>query len=145
MDRIERKVPEPEQEPELDGPEPEPEATGTTLDDPIEEIVPIESAPMPIIEVRPWKDVAEERRLRIEELEARIAELEEKENRVGEAGRDVLVDKPVYILWAKTDNPKLYGAYLTMEYALKELDRLNDVAAFLGNESAFEVEEVAWR
>lgn len=102
---------------------------------PLEDIVPVEPAPTPVIEVRPWREVAEERQKRIEELEARVAELEEKPVASG----------PVYVLWAKTDNPKLYGAYLTMEHALKELDRLNDVAAFLGNESAFEVEEVAWR
>lgn len=54
-------------------------------------------------------------------------------------------EKPVYVMWAKADKPKLYGVYRTMESALKELDKLNEVAAFLGNGDVFEVEEVAWK
>lgn len=54
-------------------------------------------------------------------------------------------EKPVYLLWAKGEHPRPYGVYRTMELAIKKLDELNDVAAFLGNNSAFEVEEVAWR
>lgn len=115
MDMVERKEPEPKPEPP-------------------EEITPI-------IEVKPWKDVAEERQQRITELEARIAELEQKQVSTG----SIDYDKPVYVLWAKSDKPKLYGVYQTMESALKELDKLNDVARFLGSGDAFEVEEVAWK
>lgn len=50
----------------------------------------------------------------------------------------------MYVIWAKTAVPKLYGAYQTMEVALRELDKLNGIAAYLG-ETKFEVEEVAWR
>jgi len=125
----------------------------------------VEPAPVSEINVRPWKEVAEERQQRIEELEAKVAELESKAN-----GSDhVVIDtesekpklaswfnsngsfrvfwmnKPVYVLWAKSDAPKIYGVYRTMEAALKEVDRLNEVAAFLGSEGAFEVEEVAWK
>ncbi len=50
----------------------------------------------------------------------------------------------MYVIWAKTAVPKLYVAYQTMEMALRELDKLNGIAAYLG-ETKFEVEEVAWR
>lgn len=128
MDSVERK-------------EPEPKVVCGAPSDPIEEIHPIqeiEPAPAPDISVRPWREVAEERQGRINELEARVAELEQ-----GQAVADH--SRPVYVLWAKTGQPRLYGAYETMESALKELDKLNDIARFLGNEDAFEVEEVSWR
>lgn len=50
-----------------------------------------------------------------------------------------------YLIWAKQPEPRCYGLYLTMEDALAEVDRLNDVARFLGNSGAFEVEEVTWK
>ena len=53
--------------------------------------------------------------------------------------------EPAYLIWARSPEPRCYGLYLTMESALREVDRLNDVAAFLGTNGAFEVEEVAWR
>ena len=53
--------------------------------------------------------------------------------------------EPAYLIWAKKPEPRCYGLYLTMEAAISEVDKLNEVAAFLGGESAFEVEEVAWR
>ena len=147
MDMVERKEPEPQ---------------------PLEEIVPIEPTPIPDIEVKPWKDVAEERQARIEELEARVAQLEDKERVIGVIDgvisdtegetpklghwfndngsfRVFWMNKPVYVLWAKADKPKLYGVYRTMELALGELDKLNEVAAFLGNGDVFEVEEVVWK
>lgn len=52
---------------------------------------------------------------------------------------------PVYVLWAKLDVPKLYGVYESMERAIDDGDRLNEVAAFLGSSGTFEVEEVVWR
>lgn len=166
MRKVERK-----DEPSTDQPK-EPEVVCGHPGDPIEEIRPIEPAPVPEIEVRPWKDVAEERQQRIEELEKRVIELhnelEDKERKVGRidavveateqdepklpqwfndngAFRVVWTDKPVYVIWAKADTPRLYGVYQHMEAALKELDKLNDVAAFLGSDDAFEVEEVTWK
>lgn len=53
--------------------------------------------------------------------------------------------EPAYLIWAKSPEPRCYGLYLTMDAAIAELDKLNDVARFLSQESAFEVEEVAWR
>lgn len=108
--------------------------------DPIEEIRPIqaiEPAPTPDIDVRPWRDVAEERQRRIEELEARVKTLEE--------GSSVAGKKPVYVVWAKSKDPRMFGAFMSMEQALRTLDELNEVAAFLGSEDAFEVEEVQWK
>ena len=124
MDRIERKEPEP-----------------------IEEIRPIqviEPAPVPEINVRPWKEVAEERQAEIDELKRRIEYLEGRLEGYGSTTQ-LTTSGPSYVLWAKTDAPKLYGLYGTMEAALAEVDRLNEVAAFLGSEGAFEVEEVAWK
>ena len=135
---------------------------------PVEDAVDIAPAPIPEISVRPWKEVAEERQQRIDELEARIAELEDKERKIGVmdmviAGtegetpklghwfnnngsfRVMWMEKPVYVLWAKTDKPRIYGVYRTIESALSEVDKLNEVAAFLGGDGAFEVEEVTWK
>ena len=53
--------------------------------------------------------------------------------------------EPAYLIWAKKPEPRCYGLYLTMESALSEVDKLNEVAAFLGGDGAFEVEEVAWK
>ena len=47
----------------------------------------------------------------------------------------------VYIIWVKAEKPKLYKAYTDMELALRELDTLNEVSAFLGS-GEFEIEEV---
>lgn len=122
MDMVERKPRE----------EDEPKVVCGYPSDPIEEIKP---TPVPDIDVRPWKEVAEERQQRIEELEKRVSELE--------AG--VVMNKPVYLLWAKTDKPKCYGVYQSMDVALKELDKLNELSKFLDHGDAFEVEEVVWR
>lgn len=53
--------------------------------------------------------------------------------------------EPAYLIWAKKPEPRCYGLYLTMEAALSEVDKLNEVAKFLGGDGAFEVEEVAWK
>ena len=55
------------------------------------------------------------------------------------------VSEPAYLIWAKAPEPRCYGLYLTMDAALSEIDKLNEVAAFLGGSGVFEVEEVAWR
>lgn len=61
------------------------------------------------------------------------------------AFRVVWTNKPVYVVWAKGDTPRLYAVYPTMERALKSLDELNEIASFLGSGDAFEVEEVQWK
>lgn len=165
-DPIEEIEPTTTAEPNLDSAEQESvgDAEPTIFADDIEVTKPIA---LPVIEVRPWRDIADERQERIEMLEARIAELEasdplrpdwviertEQDKPILEhwfndngAFSVVWMDKPVYVLWAKSDDPKIYGIYRTMDAALVEVDRLNDVAAFLtGNNSTFEVEEVAWK
>ena len=117
MDRVERKEPEP---------------------------VLVEPAPVPEINVRPWKEVAEERQAEIDELKRKVEYLEGRLEGYGPT-TPFTTSGPSYVLWAKTDAPKLYGLYGTMEAALAEVDRLNEVASFLGSEGAFEVEEVAWK
>ena len=166
MRRVERKV-----DAVVDEAGSEPNAVCGHPSDPIEEIHPIqvvEPAPTPDIPVRPWREVAEERQQRIDELEARVAELEDKERKLSVSDQVILdtegetpklghwfnnngafrvfwMNKPVYVLWAKTEQPKLFGVYRSMESALKEVDHLNEVASFLGSEGAFEVEEVSWK
>ena len=138
---------------------------------PIEEVLglgDVEPEPVPDIRVRPWREVAEERQKLIDELEGRIKELEERVNK--RSGSDAVIadtvlsepklahwfnnngefrvvctDKPVYALWAKTETPRFFGLYTSMESALKKLDEMNEVAAFLGSDGAFEVEELVWR
>ena len=132
----------------------EPKAVCGYPEDPIEEIRPIEEpkedepditpAPIPEVYVRPWREVAEERQKRIEELEAELEEAKTQRIEFAE-GFQMEMHNPIYIIWSKCDEPKIYGAYLTMDEALKEVDKLNDVAAFLGNKDAFEAEEVLWR
>ena len=53
--------------------------------------------------------------------------------------------KPSFLIWAKTDTPKVYGMYHLEDVALAEVDRLNDVAAFFGRDGAFQIEEVEWK
>lgn len=53
--------------------------------------------------------------------------------------------EPAYLIWAKRPEPRCYGLYLAMGDALRELDKLNEVARFLGSDGAFEVEEVEWK
>lgn len=141
--------------------------------DPIEEIHPVEEvditpAPVPEIQVRPWREVAMERKQEIEQLNERIAELEKQledtkpldrviadteleQPKLGHwfngngSFRVIWVEKPAYVLWAKGDTQKFFGLYGSMESALKKLDELNEVAAFLGSDGAFEVEEVSWK
>ena len=52
------------------------------------------------------------------------------------------MDKSIYVIWAKGDTPRLFGAYTTMDAALKEVDNLNEIASFLVSEKVFEVEEL---
>ena len=56
---------------------------------------------------------------------------------------DENTNKSVYVIWKKGDKPKMFGAYLSMDAALKEVDNLNDISSFLVNERVFEVEEIA--
>ena len=112
--------------------------------DPIEEIRPTEEpvdiAPAPEISVRPWREVAEERQAEIDELRKRVEYLE------GRLEGKATADGHSYLLWSLVGGrPKFYGLYLSEDSALSEGERINEVAAFLGNSGAFEVEEVAWR
>lgn len=50
-------------------------------------------------------------------------------------------DGTVYLVWAKEPKVKCYGLFRTVESALTEVDRLNEVAAFLGIGWTFDVEE----
>lgn len=100
-------------------------------DDPIEEIRPIKPVEMPgdepIYEAQQEFDAITEKHL--EATGVPLADTSE----------------PAYLIWAKSPEPRCYGLYLTMESALAEADKLNEVARFLGNGGAFEVEEVAWK
>lgn len=109
-----------------------------------DESVDVTPAPVPEIVVRPWKDVAEERKQRIEELERELDEAKTQRVELAE-GYQMELHNPAYLIWAKSPEPRCYGLYLTVESALAEVDRLNDVAKFLGSSGAFEVEEVAWK
>lgn len=51
----------------------------------------------------------------------------------------------VYLLWVNGEKPMFYGVYQSMTDAFGEMDRLNEVARFLGSASTFEVEEVEQR
>lgn len=110
----------------------------------VEEPVDITPAPVPEIVVRPWKEVAEERQQQIERLERELEEARTQRVEFAE-GYQMEQHNPAYLIWAKGPEPKCYGLYLTVETALAEVDRLNEVAAFLGSDNKFEVEEVAWK
>lgn len=49
------------------------------------------------------------------------------------------------LLMALEPEPKPYGLYDDESRALTELDKLNDIAAFLGKDDAFTILEVEWR
>lgn len=53
-----------------------------------------------------------------------------------------LNDREIYVIWAKGSNPRLYGAFADMELALKEVEKLNEVASFLVSDCVFEVESM---
>jgi len=118
MDMVERKPEKPEV------------VCGAPLD-PIEEILPMTQAEMPTDE-----GVCEAQ-----------AEIDSQTEKALEATGVPLADtsEPAYLIWAKAPEPRCYGLYLTMDAALSEIDKLNEVAAFLGGGGVFEVEEVAWR
>lgn len=82
-----------------------------------------------------------------EEVHQAQDEFDAQTEKVLEATGVPLADtsEPAYLIWAKKPEPRCYGLYLTMEAALAEVDRLNEVAKFLGGDGAFEVEEVAWK
>ena len=119
------------------------EVAEVPVDEPPVEAFVSEPAPVPEVDVRPWKDVAEERQQHIDELNERIEYLEGIIE--GFESQTVSHDGPAYLLWLKGDEPKAYGLYTKMDAALAEADRIDEVAAFLGNSGAFEVEEVEWR
>lgn len=99
--------------------------------DPVEEIRSIEQVDLPTDE----------------EIYEAQEEIDAQTDKVLEATGVPLADtsEPAYLIWAKKPEPRCYGLYLTMEAALSEVDKLNEVAKFLGGDGAFEVEEVAWK
>lgn len=141
--------------------------------DPIEEIKPAQTSvpkpkPAPDIEVRPWRDVAEEREKRIKELEAEVAGMRELVEFCQRVEGAVKAGEPLdlwgteyvmasatdaqasetdhaYLVWAKGDKPKCYGIYQHMSPAMSDMDKLNSVASFLGLDGVFDVEEVSWK
>lgn len=54
-------------------------------------------------------------------------------------------EQVAYVVWCKLPEPKIYGLYGDMDSALADVERLNEVSMFLGNENAFEVDECPWR
>ena len=106
---------------------------------PVDAVAAVEESPE-----MPWKEVAEERQHRIEKLERELKEARTQRVEFAE-GYQMEQHNPAYLIWAKGPEPKCYGLYLTVETALAEVDRLNEVAAFLGSGNKFEVEEVAWK
>jgi hypothetical protein len=122
MDMVERKPKEDE-----------PEVVCGYPSDPIEEI-----KPTPVPDIKPDCDKV-------------IADTEGENPKLGHWFNDngsfrvMWMNKPVYLLWARTDKPKCYGVYQSMDVALKELDKLNELSKFLDRDDAFEVEEVMWR
>lgn len=113
--------------------------------EPLEESKAVCGAPLdPIEEIRsvPQTELPTD-----EEIYEAQEEIDAQAEKVLEATGVPLADtsEPAYLIWAKRPAPRCYGLFRTMEDALSELDRLNEVAVFLGGESVFEVEEVAWR
>lgn len=106
---------------------------------PVDAVAAVEESPE-----RPWKEVAEERQHQIEKLERELEEARTQRVEFAE-GYQMERHNPAYLIWAKGPEPKCYGLYLTVETALAEVDRLNEVAALLGSDNKFEVEEVAWK
>lgn len=106
---------------------------------PVDAVAAVEEPPE-----RPWKEVAEERQHQIEKLERELDEARTQRVEFAE-GYQMERHNPAYLIWAKGPEPKCYGLYLTVETALAEVDKLNEVAAFLGSGNKFEIEEVAWK
>lgn len=50
-----------------------------------------------------------------------------------------------YVVWCKSPGPRMYGLYADVDTALAEVERMNEVSRFIGNGSAFEIDEVPWR
>ena len=109
----------------------EPKAVCGAPLDPIEEIRSVEQVDLPTDE----------------EIHQAQDEFDAQTEKVFEATGVPLADtsEPAYLIWAKRPEPRCYGLYLTMEAALSEVDKLNEVAKFLGGDGTFEVEEVAWK
>lgn len=109
----------------------EPKAVCGAPSDPVEEIRSVEQVDLPTNE----------------EVHQAQDEFNAQTEKVSEAIGVPLADtsEPAYLIWAKKPEPRCYGLYLTMEAALSEVDKLNEVAKFLGDDGTFEVEEVAWK
>lgn len=97
---------------------------------------------VPEIEVKRKQDDEQEQQIYDQQHEI-DAQVEEHLGTIGVPLADT--SEPAYLIWAKRPEPRCYGLYLTMDDALRELDKLNSVATFLGSKGAFEVEEVEWK
>ena len=66
-----------------------------------------------------------------------------------EVAEDAEVVEPrgdvAYVVLCKVPEPRMYGLYADMDGALAEVERMNEVSRFMGNGSAFEVDEVPWK
>ena len=129
---------------EDDMPEPFAKVVAPAANDAEPVVDAIEPEAVPEIAIRPWRDVAEERQRRIDELEAQVAELQARVDSLGAVTAGA-VGSHSYLLWMKPEGAKAYGLYHTMETALEKVDDLNEVASLLGSSGAFDVEEVEWR
>lgn len=118
------------------------------------EPVDVTPAPVPEIDVRPWKDVAAEAQGKVAQLEEdvlnkdlRIAELEERVAalKASRALGFADTDDRCYVVMVTKPSLRGYGAYTTMEAALAEVDRLNETGALLGIDDAFSVHELSWK
>lgn len=83
--------------------------------------------------------------LKAELEQAKAVRIEYAEGFAEEAVRSAMADTQAFLLWAKTDKPKAFGLYRDEDAALAEAEKLNEVAAFLGTEGAFDIEPVEWR
>ena len=93
---------------------------------------------------RMWREWCDELRREDADNERAFMDMVERKEPPKEPAKETHGES-VYVIWAKGDAPKLYGAYRTMDEALAEVDRLNEVASFLTGSDTFEVEEVPYR
>ena len=115
------------------------------------DVIPIDVTPAPVpdipVERKPSDQVEEVNTIDEEKIyeaqQAVDAQVSKHLDSIGVPLADT--SEPAYLIWARRPEPRCYGLYRTIDSALSEIDRLNDVAKFLGSEGAFEVEEVAWK
>lgn len=131
---------------EDDMPEPFAKVVAPAANDAEPVVDAIEPEAVPEIAIRPWRDVAEERQRRIDELEAQVAELENVE-----VPEPVATKQPTpragtaFLVMFTGQSPRPYGIYEDMERAIEECDRMNAALEFAGIGKLYECAEVEWR